>query len=420
MLTTLEELIAALSEHGVVDPDALTRVLDDLPPEAQFPDAKSMARELHRRSLLTYFQAREVLKGKARGLVFGPYVVLDFLGGGGMGCVYKARHRGTGRIVALKTLSPLLADTPEMVQRFNREVEAFKRLVHPHIVAVLDAGQSPAGLFLVLEYVRGGDLYSWVRAHGPMLVHDSVVCLLQAASGLHFAHEQGVVHRDIKPSNLLLDHEGVVRVTDLGVARLVQLDESDEAPRGRLTRDRQLLGTPDYMSPEQARDPRHADARSDIYSLGCTWHFLLTGRPPYRGDTDILKLLAHREQPIPPLTLIPPYLSEQADGVFQKMLAKSPEYRFQSMAEVISALQAVMTAESPAAVPGGSVATPVGAYVTTGQTDVKTVDYVEKPALPDACASSDGSLKDNARTSPIMLILLLVVVLLALILLMLF
>jgi serine/threonine protein kinase len=385
MLTTLDEFLVSLMNSGVMDRTDLSRFLENLPQGAAISDAESLARELHRQSLLTVFQAREILKGKARGLVLGPYVVLDFAGGGGMGCVYKARHRDTGKVVALKTLSPALADTTEAVERFQREVETWKRLEHPHIVAVLDSGQASSGPFLVMEYVEGRDLYTFVKLSGPLPIPQSVSCVLQAASGLQYAHEQGVVHRDVKPSNLLLDERGIVRLVDLGLVRLMRLDLSEPTAPGRLTRQKQMLGTPDYMSPEQARDPRTADARSDIYSLGCTWHFLLTGRSPYGGDTDIMRLLAHREQPVPSLRVMRPHVPEEADAIFQKMLAKRPEDRFQTMAEVITALQTSVTVEAGPAVSSCSSEPWIlgrdfvsERSIATAKMDAETVDYAEQ------------------------------------------
>jgi serine/threonine protein kinase len=345
MLISLDQFVNSLANSGIIDPEEFSQFLENLPANTRFSDAKTLAHELQRRELLTFFQAREALKGKAKGLVFGPYIVLDLIGGGGMGCVYKARHRQTNKIVALKTLSPVFAETPEAVQRFQREVETCKRLKHPNIVTLVEGGQANGAPFLVMEYIEGRDLNSLVKLAGPLTLDQSVSCLLQAASGLQYAHEQGVIHRDVKPSNLLLDQQGVVRVADLGLARLLPLPEEEgQALPGRLTRPEQILGTPEYMSPEQARDPRFADARSDIYSLGCAWHFLLTAKPPYAGKSSVDKLLAHRERPIPSLRARRPNIPESVDSVFQKMLAKRPDERFASMAEVICALEASASA----------------------------------------------------------------------------
>jgi serine/threonine protein kinase len=195
--------------------------------------------------------------------------------------------------------------------------------------------------FLVTEYVAGDRLDLLVKRFGPLPVADSLNYIRQTAVGLEYAHSQGVIHRDVKPSNLLIDAQGTIRILDLGLARLLPVDETDVTDPAaiiRLTQQGQILGTPHYMSPEQARDARAADARSDVYALGCTWHFLLTGKPPYGGETVVEKLMAHRNEPIPSLRAKRPDVPESLDLAFQVFLAKRPAERYQSMSEVIAAL----------------------------------------------------------------------------------
>jgi formylglycine-generating enzyme required for sulfatase activity/tRNA A-37 threonylcarbamoyl transferase component Bud32 len=297
-------------------------------------DPQQLARALVKGEKLTAFQAQQVYAGKGKALVLGNYVLLDKLGQGGMGAVYKASHRRMKRIVALKVLSPDLTKTEEAVSRFLREVEATGRLQHPHIVNAFDADCVGKTHFLVMEYVEGSDLSSLVKAKGPLAVDKAVHCVVQAAKGLEYAHSQGIVHRDIKPANLLLDKAGVVKILDMGLARF-----SDAKGAAELTQSGAVMGTVDYMPPEQALSSKSADHRSDIYSLGITLWYLLTGRAAYDGDSLMAKLLAHSQQPIPSLKAACAAVPASLDAVFQRMVAKKPEDRFPSMTDALAALE---------------------------------------------------------------------------------
>ncbi len=230
----------------------------------------------------------------------GHYRLVRMLGRGGMGVVYEARHLHLKRQVAIKLLldSPWLSE--DRLQRFDREMEAIGRLRHQHVVTAHDAGADASGhRYLVMEFIDGRDLQAVAHALGKLPLAEACECIRQAALGLAYAHERGCIHRDIKPSNLLLDRDGVVRISDLGLARL------QESPAGQtLTGTGQVLGTVDYMSPEQAQADRSLDASSDVYSLGCTLYRLLAGRVPYVGpryDSLARKLLAHVQEPLPAL-----------------------------------------------------------------------------------------------------------------------
>jgi len=267
--------------------------------------------------------------------VVGEYTLLEELGGGGMGRVFKAVHRTLNRQVALKLLPPSPVQPPEAVERFHREVRALASLSHPNIVAVHDAGTADGAHFYVMDLVDGEDLSRLVKKHGPLTVELALDCILQAARGLEYAHAQGIVHRDIKPSNLILDHEGTVKILDLGIARFQPVAEASDD----LTKTGCILGTVDYMPPEQALNTRRADHRADIYSLGCTLYYLLTGQPVYGGDTVMERLVAHREHRIPSLRDACPAAPDWLNSVFQRMVAKKPRHRYQSVTEVIAALE---------------------------------------------------------------------------------
>ena len=231
--------------------------------------------------------------------VLGDYQLLEKIGGGGMGRVYKARHRTMQRLVALKIL-PGVDRSPEAVRRFQREIQAMARLTHPNIVTAYDAGQCEGTHFLVMELVDGSDLAQHVNRHGPLPIAVALDYTRQVALGLEYAHREGVIHRDIKPSNLLLDNAGAVKILDLGLARFgSQLCGAEASAASQLTQRGSVFGTIDYMAPEQAANASQADPRSDIYSLGCTLHFLLTGQPVFAGQSAVERLIAHRERSAP-------------------------------------------------------------------------------------------------------------------------
>lgn len=336
-MTFIESIVST----GLVSDDELTRARA----EAN-EDPSTLAKVLATRGLLTEFQLAAFSEGREHTLRVGNYDILDRLGAGGMGTVFKARHRRMKRIVALKVLAPKLSENPVFVKRFQREVETIASLGHPNVVMAYDADEADAGHFLVMEFVNGMDLAALVEKTRPLLVPEAVDCILQAARGLAYAHSQNIIHRDIKPHNLLRDREGVVKVTDLGLARLNHgADGPDSA--NDVTMAGGVIGTADYMPPEQAIDSTTIDHRADIYSLGCTLHYLLTGKPPYTGPTIMAILLKHRDAEIPTLSAIRPETPPALDELFRRMLAKWPEDRVQQMSEVVTELQAIASRLRP-------------------------------------------------------------------------
>lgn len=272
------------------------------------------------------------------GLQLGAYRIVRRLGQGGMGTVFLAEHIRMERLVALKVLAPRMTRDAHAVKRFHREVKAAARLSHPNIVTAYDADEARGMQMLVMEYVEGTDLSALVKSKGPLSVESAVNAILQAARGLEFAHAKGIVHRDIKPANLLVDESGVVKVLDMGLARV---GEIDEPPTAGLTMAGTIMGTVEFMAPEQAVDTRTADARADIYSLGCTLYYLLSARPMFTGDTVVKIIFAHRDGPIPSLGSFRSDVPGRLDALFQKMVAKRVEDRLQSMTDVIAELEAI-------------------------------------------------------------------------------
>lgn len=332
-----DEFARNLAESGLFDASEL------LPPAGLFTskDGVGAARELVAAGRLTMFQADAVLEGRVSDLRMGNYEILDRLGSGGMGTVYKARHRRMKRLVALKVLSSNVAKSPTFASRFQREVETIAKLTHPNIVMAFDADEGEAGPFLVMEFVNGRDLAYELTVGGPMSMFAAVDSILQAALGLAYAHERSIIHRDIKPGNLLRDASGVVKVADLGLARL-STSEGDADPITSLTQAGGVLGTADYMAPEQALDSTAIDCRADIYSLGCTLFFLLTGRPPFQGSSVMSLLLKHRDAAIPSLVEARADAPPELEIIFKKMMAKNPGNRFQAMVEIVQALDDLM------------------------------------------------------------------------------
>ena len=378
-IATADSLIDALRGSGLFHPAAVEVLARELAPFGD--DTQAALRHLVARDLVPLYQLRKVIHGKTADLFVGPFVVLDKLGEGGMGKVFKARDGRTGRVAALKVIRPHLLSNPVIRGRYEREVTTALSLRHPNVAAAFEAGEVGGKVYLALEFVDGIDLSRLIRTYGVLPVPEACEYLRQAALGLGHAHASGLVHRDIKPGNIVVAGErhhpeatepAVVKLLDMGLVRVVGLDE--EGPPGAdLTRAGAVVGTPDYMAPEQAKNSRLVDHRADLYALGGAFYFLLTGKPPFPGGSPIEKILRHQLDPPPPLQAIRPDVPDGLARLVARLLAKNPDDRPASAGEVAAALEPLarftpgsaavrMTVPMPALSPGdkaetGSVAT---------------------------------------------------------------
>jgi serine/threonine protein kinase len=333
---TAAEFLALVRKSGIVDDKRLavylekSRLTSPLPSEAQ-----KLAERLVQDGLLTHFQAEQFLQGKWRRFTIGKYKVLERIGAGGMGSVFLCEHKLMRRRVAVKVLPTSQANDPSALQRFYREARAVAALDHPNIVRAYDIDQEDNLHFLVMEYVDGSSLQEVVQRVGPLDPVRVAHYISQAALGLQHAHEvAGLVHRDIKPGNIILDRSGTVKVLDLGLARFFFDDED------LLTKhyDENVLGTADYLAPEQALDSHTVDIRGDIYSLGGTFYFCLTGQTPFGEGTVAQKLIWHQSRQPKPIRSFRSDVPKEMIAIINKMMAKDPEQRYQTPIEVAQAL----------------------------------------------------------------------------------
>jgi len=296
----VDTLIDLVRRSELVDKDQLSKALAEFEQrhgKEACDDPERVSRFLLDAGLLTRWQCNKLLEGRSKGFFLGKYKLLDHLGTGGMSAVYLAEHVNMQRRVAIKVLPKHRVNDSSYLARFYREARAVAALDHPNIVHAYDVDNELDTHYLVMEFVQGLDLQQMVKRQGALGYEAAADYIRQAADGLAHAHRIGLIHRDIKPANLLVDTQGTVKVLDLGLARFAD----DSQASLTIAHDENVLGTADYLSPEQALNSHNVDSRADIYSLGCTLYRLLTGENLYSGETLVQKLLAHREQPIPSL-----------------------------------------------------------------------------------------------------------------------
>jgi serine/threonine protein kinase len=382
--------LANLRQSRLLSDEQWDKVLAKLPDSRR---GRVLARSLVERGVLTRFQAERLLIGRTSGFFLGQYRILEEIGRGGMGRVYKAEHRTMGRVVALKVLAPNLLNNPRAVELFQHEVRAAAQLVHPNIVTAYDANRSGGRYYLVLEYVDGPNLGQLVRKRGPLSIGLACDYVRQAALGLQYAHNLGMLHRDIKPANLLVQRRGqepgspgVLKVSDFGLARLTEPADKESRsrrPNTLFTHQNTVMGTPDFLSPEQARSLHKTDGRSDLYSLGCTFYSLLTGEVPFPGGSVLDKLLRHGTEPAPPVTELRPEAPAPVAAIIARLLEKNPDDRFRTPAELAQALQP-FAVSGPS--PWGSARAPSGRAVDPSEAEAEALP---EDSDPNVSPSSD-------------------------------
>lgn len=359
-IASAADLVAALRKHQLLQATQIDEVVRIHQPRAA--DARSLARELIQRDLLTAYQINQLLQGRGGDLTLGSYVILERLGEGGMGQVFKARHRAMNRVVALKVIRKERLESADAIRRFQREIRAVAQLNHANIVRAFDADEVAGTQMLVMEYVEGTDLSKLVKQLGPLPVAQACDYIRQTALGLQHAHERGLVHRDIKPHNLLVSSvrraspvgsggnlgalddgspaaDQLVKILDMGLARVNTAHTDGET--SSLTQDGAVMGTPDYIAPEQAQESHSVDIRADLYSLGCTFYYILAGQPPFPTGSLIQKINKHQFEEPKPIEQMRPEVSAKVAMIVRRLMAKDPAKRYQTPWEVADALASV-------------------------------------------------------------------------------
>lgn len=349
----VDAFLDLLRRSGLVEKARLNAVLLELKEQAAgepITDTDFVADRLVQSGLITRWQADKLLEGRHKGFFLGKYKLLDHLGTGGMSSVYLAEHVLMQRRVAIKVLPKERVDDTSYLARFHREAQAAAALDHHNIVRAYDVDNDGNNHYFVMEYVDGRDLQRIVKEDGPLSYVAAADYIRQAAEGLAHAHQAGLIHRDVKPANLLVDQKNVVKLLDLGLARFT--DEKKASLT--VVYDENVLGTADYLAPEQALDSHGVDARADIYGLGCSMYFLLTGHPPFPGGTLPQRLMMHQKQPPPDIHIDRPDAPQDLIDVCMKMIAKKPSQRYQSATEVAEALAAWLVHHGQTVQSGGS------------------------------------------------------------------
>jgi serine/threonine-protein kinase len=355
-IVTVSALIDVLRRLRLLTPEQLGSVHGMA--QDRRTDPRLVAKTLMQRGWLTVYQVNQLLAGHGAELVLGPYHILDRLGQGGQSLVFKARHTERDWVVALKVIRHELLDSSEARQQFLSEMEAMAKLDHPNVVEFWDAGEAGQTFFCAMEFVEGTDLGKLVRLTGMLPLTQACDYVRQSALGLQHAHERNLIHRDIKPVNLILTgppapkvdpilarmnkaapqpQPAAIKILDWGLACLRPPSERYTGPNNT-TPTKAIIGTADYLSPEQARNADIADIRSDIYSLGCTFYYLLTGQPPFPGGSLMQKLIQHQNAEPAPAESLNPEVPLALAAVLRRMMAKKPEERFQTPAAVALAL----------------------------------------------------------------------------------
>ncbi len=328
-----QEILSVLADARLLAPEFHTELVNEL--MSQCHEWDILFAEMVYRNWLTSYQVNQINAGKADSLFLNHYVILEPLKIGNLTEIFLARNTKMQQLVAIKLIQRSPEENPRTIQRFIREIESLGKINHPNIISSLDATIANDLIYYVMEYVPGSDLKKRVEEVGPLTIPETISYIIQIADGLQHIHEQGLVHRDIKPSNImLLPDKQWVKLLDLGLARM-ELSEQDQP---QITKIGNLLGTPDYIAPEQIQDPSKADIRSDLYSLGCTMYYLLVGAPPFADYETVDKLYAHLLETPKPIDQLRRDLPKGLAEIVHKLIAKQEIDRYQTPRGLIRAL----------------------------------------------------------------------------------
>jgi serine/threonine protein kinase len=369
----LDQAVAWLAAGAGVPPAPLVELDED-----------ALAARLVEMGVLTSYQVEKIREGRTK-FNLGPYIVTDFIGQGGMGQVFKGVHQVMGRECAIKVL-PMSKATPDAISNFSREIRTQAQLDHPNLVRAYDAGRDGSVHYLVVEYVPGVDLRKLVRSQGPLTQQQAASVILQAARGLEHAHKRGLIHRDIKPGNILVTSEGIAKVSDLGLAGFMN-DAANDPRAGK------VVGTADYLAPEQIHSPANVTFLADIYSLGCTLYYAVCGKVPFPGGTAREKARRHLDETPWHPRRFNPDLNEEFIDVVADMMEKDPKSRISSAGEVVARLEQWAGEASPIA-SRTSIRSPWSAPPLPAED--------EKDAIPDTDGgeySASGTEASHSQTS---------------------
>ncbi|MBL8794153.1 MAG: serine/threonine protein kinase [Planctomycetia bacterium] len=329
---TIEAFLEVVRQSELVDAKRLQACVQRANAAKPPATPRELSEFMVKDGLLTNHQAVLLVKGRHDCFRIGPYRILERLGFGATSNVYLCEHRATHARVAVKAMASGKTKDPVALKRFYREARAASSLDHPNIVRVRDVDWDDSAEFMVMDYVDGASIQDIVQRFGAMDPTRAAHYISQAALGLQFAHEAGLVHRDIKPGNILIDRTGAVKILDMGLARFLQEDDA------RLTTG-EVLGMPEYLSPEQAVDSHNVDRRADIYSLGAVFYFMLTGKAPYFEEKSSAgKLLSKEKRPPKPIKELRPEVPDELVAIVERMMAKKPDDRFQAARDIEDAL----------------------------------------------------------------------------------
>ncbi len=379
------DFLSALEQSGVLPDEKWRAVRERFVQRTDLDDPSALARQLIKEGTLTPFQGRRLLKKKS--LVFGRYILLDHIGEGARGRVFKARHSLMDRVVALKAVLSDPASDKRAVARFFREMKIVSLLDHPNVVRAIDADEHQGRPYIIMEYLKGQDLEQVYARRGPLPPHEVIGYMVQVCRGLAHAHEKGVIHRDIKPTNLFLLDTGVVKVLDLGLGALV--DKALLSGDGFDTGEGVVVGTTDFMSPEQIRD-QPIDVRTDLFSLGCTMYRLLAGTYAFPGLTREDRLVKRIREEHVPIRDVRPDVPSVLARIVDRLLALRPEDRFGSAVATAEALEALI----PSA---GRSGRGTGARPAASSPDAEVTSLHTEPEAPLDWSLIESALRPTPR-----------------------